>query len=99
MTTFRRFVVLQLLLVWQGGFLFYAAVVVPAGTQVLGSAAAQGPITSRVTDWLNVLGIVALLTMAWDLNYSRDGSSRRIAARWWIWGVVLVGQLFLLFLH
>jgi hypothetical protein len=99
MTTLRRMFVLQLLLVWQGGFLFYTAVVVPTGTQVLGSAAAQGVITTRVTDWLNVLGAVSLLAMAWDLNYTDDSSARRLAARWWLWGVALACQLLLLFLH
>jgi hypothetical protein len=99
MTTLRRMLVLQLLLVWQGGFLFYTAAVVPTGTEVLGSAAAQGVITTRVTDWLNALGVVGLLAMAWDMNYTDDPSPRRVAARWWLWGVALVGQLLLLFLH
>ena len=49
MTPLRRFLVVQALLLWQGGFLFYAAFVVPAGTEVLGSAAAQGAITVRAT--------------------------------------------------
>ena len=99
MTTLRRMLVLQLLLVWQGGFLFYTAAVVPAGTEVLGSAAAQGVITTRVTDWLNALGVVGLLAMAWDMNYTGDPSPRRVAARWWLWGVALVCQFLLLFLH
>ena len=58
MTPLRRFLVLQSLLLWQGGFLFYAAFVVPAGTEVLGSSAAQGVITTRVVDALNVCGAV-----------------------------------------
>ncbi|HVL12029.1 MAG TPA: hypothetical protein VM529_05660 [Gemmata sp.] len=99
MTTLRRFAVLQLLLAWQGGFLFYTAVVVPAGTQVLGSAAAQGAITARVTDWLNVLGVAGLLAMAWDMNYAADRSARRVAARWWAWGAAVAGQLVLLYVH
>ena len=99
MTTFRRFLVLQILLVWQGGFLFYTAFVVPAGTEALGSAAAQGAITARVTDWLNLLGVVGLAAVAWELNYSRDSDARRTAARWWSWGVALVCQLLLLYLH
>ena len=36
MTAVRRFLVFQTLLLWQGGFLFYTAVVVTIGTQVLG---------------------------------------------------------------
>ena len=99
MTTFRRFLVLQILLLWQGGFLFYTSFVVPEGTRVLGSAAAQGVITTRVTDALNVLGVVGLAVLAWDLNYTRDPSARRLTARWWCWGVALVSQWALFFLH
>jgi hypothetical protein len=99
MHVFRRFLVLQILLVWQGGFLFYTAVVVPAGTHALGSAAAQGVITARVTDWLNVLGVIGVLVTAWELNYSRDFDPRRTAARWWLWGVAVLCQMLLLYLH
>jgi hypothetical protein len=35
MTTLRRFLALAALLDWQGGFLFYAAVVIPIGLDVL----------------------------------------------------------------
>lgn len=99
MTVFRRFLVLQALLVWQGGFLFYTSVVVPAGTGVLGSAAAQGTITARVTDVLNVLGAVGLALTAWELNYSRDLDPRRTASRWWCWAVALLCQGALFYLH
>lgn len=99
MTTFRRFLVLQALLVWQGGFLFYTAVVVPIGTRVLGGAAAQGSITTRVTDALNVVGVVGLAAVAWELNYGRDLSPRRTAVRWWCWGVALLCQGALFYLH
>ena len=46
-------------MLWQGGFLFYAAVVVPTGTEVLGSFE-QGRVTRHVTDWLNGIGAVTL---------------------------------------
>jgi len=90
MTPLRRFVVFQALLLWQGGFLFYTAFVVPVGTAVLGSAAAQGAITSRVTETLNTLGVVGLAVVAWDLAAARDPDARRTAARWWCWAVALV---------
>ena len=99
MTTFRRFCLLQSLMLWQGGFLFYTAVVVPVGTRVLGSAAAQGVITARVTDWLNLAGVIGLFAFAWDLNYTRDRSERRTAARWWCWAALLVCQWLLFFTH
>lgn len=62
----RRFLVLQSLLLWQGGFLFYALVVVPVGTDFLGSATQQGFVTQRVTLWLNRIGWVALAILAMD---------------------------------
>jgi hypothetical protein len=99
MTDFRRFVFVQVLLVWQGGFLFYAAVVVPVGTEVLGSAAAQGVITARVTDVLNVLGLLGLAVACLDVSLTRDPSRRRTAARWWCWGVALVCQFLLFVCH
>jgi hypothetical protein len=99
MTTLRRFLVFQILLVWQGGFIFYTAFVVPEGARVLGSAAAQGAITARVTDTLNVLGVIGLIVTAWDLNYTRDPNSRRTATRWWCWVIALLCQGVLLFCH
>ena len=92
MTQFRRFLVVQALMLWQGGFLFYAAVVVPAGTAALGTSAAQGVITARVTDSLNYVGLAGLAVVAWDLAVTRDPSARRTAARWWCWTVALTGQ-------
>jgi len=62
----RRFAVFQLFLAWQGGFFFYAAVVVPTGTELLGNAVEQGRITQAVTPWLNLLGGLWHAAMAWD---------------------------------
>ncbi len=99
MTSLRRYLVFQLLLVWQGGFLFYASFVVPVGTRLLGGAAEQGVITVRVTDTLNLLGVAALVGMAWDLNYTRDRNWWRTTSRWWCWAIVFVCQGALFFLH
>jgi len=95
----RRFLFLQVLLIWQGGFLFYAAVVVPIGTAVLGSASVQGAITARVTDVLNTFGVAGLLLACLDLSLSRDSSRRRLAARWWCWAVALSCQYLLFVFH
>ena len=95
----RRFLVVQLLLLWQGGFLFYVAVVVPTGTRVLGSAAAQGMITAQVTDVLNVIGAVGLAVVALDLALARDPAWRRTYARWWCWGIVFACQGLLFVFH
>jgi hypothetical protein len=99
MKTVRRFVLLQALLLWQGGFLFYAAVVVPAGEEVLGSAAAQGPITARVTDTLNTIGLVALVVLAIDLRLTLDSNVHRTAIRWWCWSVAILCQVALFYFH
>ena len=56
----RRFLVLAALMFWQGGFTFYAAVVVPIGTAQLGGATEQGFITRHVAWYLNLVGAVAL---------------------------------------
>jgi hypothetical protein len=99
MIAVRRFVVLQALLIWQGGFLFYAAVVVPTGTEILGSAAAQGTITARVTDALNLLGLLALAVLAFDLRWNRDPIHKRTEIRWWCWSLALLCQGLLFYFH
>jgi hypothetical protein len=66
---------------------------------VLGSAAAQGVITARVTDTMNILGVLGLATTAWELNHGVDRSDRRYAARWWCWGIALACQWLLFYLH
>jgi hypothetical protein len=75
----RRFLVLVALFFWQGGFTFYAGVVVPTGTQVLRSERRQGFITRRVTYYLNLTAAGALAPLAWDVLAARDRVRRR---RW-----------------
>src|SRR5689334_22865465 len=69
----RRFAVLAALMFWQGGFTFYAGVVVPIGTDVFGSAAGQAGITRRVAWYINVSGAAALAVFAWDVLAARPG--------------------------
>jgi hypothetical protein len=90
MSTLRRFLVIQALLLWQGGFLFYAAVVVPVGTDVIGSFG-QGMVTRHVTDWMNAIGAVAVALLAWD-QWADGGAPGYRRARWGLWAV-LVGSL------
>jgi hypothetical protein len=99
MITIRRFLVLQALLIWQGGFLFYSSFVVPAGTKVLGSAVAQGAITARVTDTMNLLGVIALALLALDQGQTSDTSSLRTQMRWWCWTIAFLCQGLLLYFH
>ena len=94
MITARRFLVVQALLLWQGGFLFYAAVVVPTGSEVLGPFQ-QGRVTRHVTDTMNLIGIAALLVLAWDQIRSADF----LRWRWTLWGILAVGLVCLFGLH
>jgi len=85
----RRFLLLAALLFWQGGFIFYTAVVVPIGTEELGGARQQGFITRRVTHDLNLAGAVALAVFALELPLADPSSLRRFARRVFWLGLVL----------
>ena len=97
MQLLRRFLVIQALLLWQGGFLFYAAVVIPIGSDVLGSSWAQGTVTRHVTDRMNVIGAVALLILAWDQCANVAASCRK--CRWSLWVVMALSLGALALLH
>ena len=81
----RRFFVLAALMFWQGGFTFYAAVVVPIGQAELGSHLQQGFITREVTNYLNLSGAAALMLLAWDVAASREKSRALRWTRWAAW--------------
>lgn len=98
MLLLRRFLVLAALFFWQGGFTFYAAVVVPVGTDVLGSTRRQGFITRRVTHYLNLSGAVALVPLAWDVLSARDRGPRR-GLRAGLWLGMASAQAALFWLH
>lgn len=95
----RRFLVLVALLFWQGGFTFYAAVVVPVGQAELGSHLEQGFITRRVTNYLNLSGAVALIVLAWEVTASQDRSRSRRWARWITWSGMAGTLVALIWLH
>ena len=98
-TLARRFLVLAALMFWQGGFTFYAAVVVPVGQDVLGSHLEQGFITRQVTQYLNLAGAVALLLLVLDLVApQREGPwARRL--RWLLWLGMVATLAVLAWLH
>jgi hypothetical protein len=99
MASLRRYLVLLTLLFWQGGFTFYAAVVVPIGAEVLGSAEAQGWVTRRVTDWLNLSGLAAVAVLSWDVAACRDPDARRRRLRWLALGLLAATLAVLFGLH
>jgi hypothetical protein len=99
MTLFRRFLAMAALIVWQGGFIFYAAVVVPLSTSVLGSSLRQGVITRRVTETMNVCGVFALALMAWELGTSRDPRIIRHRTRVALFVLMGVAAVMLFRLH
>lgn len=99
MTTIsRRFLVLAVLLFWQGGFLFYSSVVVPVGQDLLRaghSAVSQGFITRQVTIYLNLAGAVAALPLLVDILAGQEKARWRRLLRLMLWAG-LVGTLALL---
>ncbi|HEY7329850.1 MAG TPA: hypothetical protein VH592_19605 [Gemmataceae bacterium] len=98
MILLRRYLVLIALSFWQGGFTFYAAVVVPIGQQVFGHLR-QGFLTRQVTVYMNLAGALALLVLLWDLLFARDASRWRRWSRWLLWAS-MTGMLgWLLQLH
>ncbi len=99
MALVRRFFVLQLLMLWQGGFLFYAAFVVPVGTEVLGSALEQGRITRFVSETINEIGVIALIIFALDLLHESPKSSLRKSWLWGSWTLMAVALLALFAVH
>jgi hypothetical protein len=80
---------------WQGGFVFYAAVVVPLGQKVFGSGVQQGFLTRQVTNYLNLAGAVALVVLAWDVAASRLATMPWYRSRWlpWLGMAVTLGLL------
>ncbi len=99
MILLRRFLLLWLLMFWLGGFTFYAAVVVPIGTEVLGSSSEQGWITQRVTNWLNLAGALALAGWAWDIAAEPAATRLRQSLRWLLWLLLAIGLVVLVVLH
>ena len=70
------------LLGWQGGFAFYSGVVVPVGSDVLGSELEQGWVTRSVTPWLNGLGGVGIASCFVALKLTRWSHSKSTYGRW-----------------
>src|SRR5262249_13685596 len=91
--------VLATVMFWQGGFTFYAGVVVHVGSGVLGSHLEQGLITRSVTNYLNLAGLTALVAWAWDIANTSDLAERRRWLRWALWALLVLTLGVLAWLH
>jgi hypothetical protein len=79
---FYRFLLIALFAIWWGGFTFYALCVVPIGHEILHSKFRQGLITQRVSQTLNLLGIITLCACVLEhfvCSRVRGAESRRNA--------------------
>jgi hypothetical protein len=98
MIVLRRFLVLAALMFWQGGFTFYAAVVVPVGQHVFGRLE-QGLVTRQVTTYLNLAGAVTVVILAWDTAVAADPNGHWRRIRWLAWAGLLGTLGVLAWLH
>ena len=80
----RRYLALAALFFWQGGFTFYAAVVVPIGQEVVGKET-QPFITRQVAQWINISGAAALVILALDLAAAAREARWAHLVRWLSW--------------
>ncbi len=100
MVTLRRYLCICALMFWQGGFTFYAAVVIPIAGMVLDPNLHQrARITDAATTVLNIAGIVTVLLLLWDLTASADLSRWRFWLRFALWTVLFVTLTALFPLH
>jgi hypothetical protein len=96
----RRFLVVAALAVWMGGFTFYSSFAIPAASELLGSHRAAGFITQRVTQPLNLCGVVALAILLWNTVAGWRAAIPR--ERGWLTGLLLflaAGEIALFVLH
>ena len=87
-----HFAVDLLLCVWWGGLTFYAAIVIPIATELLG-AETQGFVTQQVTRWLNAL------TTVWLVMVAVDAVRHRSHWRWLLWAALALCQIALFVDH
>jgi hypothetical protein len=87
-----RYIVVLTLAGWWGALTFYGMVVVPAGTEQLGSQT-QGLVTQQVTRTLNLVGDVLIGLLFFELR--RSGSR----SKWAAWIVFAACQIVLYGVH
>lgn len=92
----RRFLLLLALMFWQGGFMFYGAVTVPIVRAQLGPGPSRSMITQQVTQWMNLIGTLAILAMFADLWASPVERKRW---RWVAWLAMALPQPAVILFH
>lgn len=97
--TARRYLVLLAVSFWLGGFTFYSVVVIHTAHHVLDSMLETGLITQKVSNWLNLIGVVALVVLLWETLVNLQSRSR---IRWLLaiaWSMMAAVQIWLFLLH
>jgi hypothetical protein len=75
----QQYVSVAAIVLWLGGFTFYATYVVPIGENVM-DGLSQGYVTQQVTDRLNAIGLVMILLINLDI-----WQHRKHIGRWLLW--------------
>lgn len=100
MITLRRYLCLCALFFWQGGFTFYAAVVIPiAGVVLEPNLHLRARITDAATNVLNLAGVFTVLLLLWDVAASADLSRQRFRFRAGLWTILFLTLAALFPLH
>jgi uncharacterized membrane protein YcfT len=100
MSSTQRFLVIAAIAFWLGGFTFYSGVAIPMGVEVLGGHRTVGFITERVTNWLNVAGVVTLAILLWNIIAVRASAGKLLRIMLIAtWVLMLAIELELIFLH
>ena len=96
-TLLRRYLVLLTIAFWMGGFTFYTGIVIGVANRVLGDERDVGFVTQQVTNWLNYIGILALVILGASAWVERRGLPRLLMLLCWLAMALLEVALF--FVH
>ena len=97
----RRFLWIIAFAFWMGGFSFYGGVVITIGAKVLAGGEREfGFVTQQVTNWLNLIGSIALIVFLVDLSIDWKLPGKR--GRWLLlclWFVMALMHAGLIAIH
>jgi hypothetical protein len=96
----RSYIFILIMGGWMGGFTFYALIVIPTAQNVLGGERDVGFITQQVTNWLNLIGVAALLILLWVVAADWRDLSRRMRTLLAVtWATMVASQAGLFIMH